>query len=169
MANKSKCTSSQIQWGQFWPELHLMCFNYWKEPPRINLCPVEILDIWLNAADSDWSLKSQFRQKRFHLVLCSLSLDPLSFSAPLREILQALPWPGSAGRVGVSVCSSAASPASSSPSWSRNIPSPPRFPGSGPTEVYSWTSYPKDWGGRVRKKGEGEEGRQIGWVTGVPF
>lgn len=63
MANKSKCTSSQIQWGQFSPELHLMCFKHWKESPRITLYLVEILDIWLK------SKSAAFRQKRFQLVI----------------------------------------------------------------------------------------------------
>lgn len=63
-----------------------------------------------------------------------------------------LPWPSWAGRVGVSVCSSAFFQASSSPSWSRNIPNPLCFRGNGTTEAYSWTSSLKDWRKEGRKR-----------------
>lgn len=65
--------------------------------------------------------------------------------ATLKYDSSVLPWPGSVRHVWVSVCSSAASQASSSLSGSRNIPSPLYFQGIGPTVVYSWTSSLKGW------------------------
>lgn len=120
---------------------------------QISLCDSGIFTWWINKHKVlvSWpcDLSTCCWKSFANLIICYSTIHTQSL--PHRCDPSALPWPCSAGHVGISVCFSAVFRASSCPCESQNMPDPLCFQGNGTAGAYSGTSFLKDW----RKKWKG--------------